>query len=45
MDKVKVMWYRYGTARNLRVVYVLLTLAALAIAGGAPGTGSGQGAG
>ena len=42
MDKLKVVWYQYGTARNLKVVYILLTLAALVVAGGAPSTGSGQ---
>jgi hypothetical protein len=45
MDEIKVLWYRYGTSRNLKIVYILLTLAALVVAGGAPGTGGGNGAG
>ena len=45
MDELKVLWCRYGTPRNLKVIYILLTLAALVVAGGAPGTGSGNGVG
>lgn len=45
MDKFKVLWYQYGTTRNVKVVCVLLTLAALVVAGGAPSTASGNGLG
>jgi hypothetical protein len=45
MDKLKVLWYQYGTARNVKVVCVLVTLAALVVAGGAPSTGGGNGLG
>ena len=37
MDKVKVLWVRYATPRNVKVAYILLALVALAVAGGAPG--------
>jgi hypothetical protein len=40
MQKLTQLWLKYGTQRNLRLLYVLLTLIALAIAGGAP-SGSG----
>jgi hypothetical protein len=45
MQKLNSFWVRYGTPRNLRLVYVLLTLVALAIAGGAPSGSGGGGAG
>jgi hypothetical protein len=45
MGKLNYLWVRYATPRNRKVFYVLLTLAALAVAGGAPGAGSGTGAG
>ena len=45
MDELKVLWCRYGTPRNLKIVYILLTLTALVVAGGAPSTGGGNGAG
>jgi hypothetical protein len=43
VEKLKHLWVQYGTARNLRVVYILITLAALAAAGGAPSAGGGAG--
>lgn len=43
MNKAKVLWVRYATPTNRKVVFLLLTLAALAVAGGAPGAGSGMG--
>jgi hypothetical protein len=45
MEKLNYLWVRYGTARNRKVLYVLLTLVALTVAGGAPGAGSGIGSG
>jgi hypothetical protein len=45
MDKLTNLWFRYGTPRNRKAAYVILALAALAIAGGAPGAGSGTGGG
>jgi len=41
MKKLNCLWTRYGTPQNLKVLYILLTLIALAVAGGAPGGGSG----
>ena len=41
MKKVQYLWGRYATPRNVKIAYVLLTLVALAVAGGAPGGGSG----
>lgn len=43
MAKLNSLWARYSTPCNLRVLYILLTLIALAVAGGAPGNGSGGG--
>lgn len=37
MEKVKVLWTRYGTSRNVKIAYIVLSLVALAVAGGAPG--------
>lgn len=42
MNQLKVLWVRYGTSQNRKIVYILLTLAALAVAGGAPSAGSGM---
>lgn len=42
MDKVKYLWARYGTSRNIKIAYIVLTLVALAVAGGAPGGTSGM---
>ena len=36
MQKLNQLWLRYGTSNNLKVLYLLLTLVALAVAGGAP---------
>ncbi len=45
MEKLKNLWIRYGSARNRKIVFLVLTLAALAVAGGAPsGHGGGGGA-
>ena len=41
MKKLSQMWVRYGTPSNRKVVYILLSLIALAVASGAPGAGSG----
>jgi len=43
MDKLNQLWLRYGTPSNLRILYILLTLIALALAGGAPSGPSGAG--
>jgi hypothetical protein len=43
MKKLSQLGVRYATPRNLRVLYIALTLIALAVAGGAPGAGSGSG--
>jgi hypothetical protein len=45
MEKLSHLWVRHGTSRNLKVLYILVTLIALAVAGGAPGAGSGVGSG
>jgi len=41
MKALQSLWIRYGTPQNAKVLFILLTLAALAVAGGAPGAGSG----
>jgi hypothetical protein len=41
MKKLSHLWARYGTPRNRKAAYVLATLIALAIAGGAPIAGGG----
>jgi len=43
MKELKNLWVRYGTTRNMKVAYIVMTLVALAVAGGAPGAGSGIG--
>jgi len=43
MSSLRSLWISLSMPRNQRVLYVLLTLAALAIASGAPGAGSGTG--
>lgn len=43
MNKLSSLWFQVATPRNRQVVLILLTLAALAIAGGAPSAGSGMG--
>jgi hypothetical protein len=42
MSKLNQLWIRYVTPRNAKTVYILLALAALAVAGGAPGGGGGM---
>ena len=42
MKKLSQMWVRYGTPSNRKVVYILLSLIALAVASGAPGAGGGM---
>jgi hypothetical protein len=41
MKKLNHLWVRYGTPRNLKIAYILMVLAALAAAGGAPVGGGG----
>jgi hypothetical protein len=41
MNKLSQLWVRYGTPRNRKVAYILLSLIALAMASGAPGAGGG----
>ena len=41
MRKLNELWVRYGTPRNLKILYILTVLAALVAAGGAPSGGSG----
>jgi hypothetical protein len=41
MDKLSYLWTRYGTPRNRKIAYIVLSLVALAAAGGAPAAGSG----
>jgi len=43
MQKLNKFWLQYGTPHNLRLLYILLALIALAIAGGAPSGGGGGG--
>ena len=43
MERLKYWWVRYSTPGNRKVFYILLALGALAVAGGAPGAGSGVG--
>jgi len=45
MNKLNQLWLQYGTPNNLKVLYVLLALIALAVAGGAPSSGGGVSAG
>jgi hypothetical protein len=39
MKKLQSMWVQYGTPRNLKTLYILLVLVAMAVAGGAPSAG------
>ena len=41
MEKLSSLWTKYGTPRNRKIAYIVLSLAALAAASGAPGAGSG----
>jgi len=43
MYKINQLWLQYSTPSNLKVLYVLLALVALAVAGGAPSGGGGVG--
>jgi hypothetical protein len=43
MEKLNYLWTKFGTARNRKIAYIVLSLAALAAASGAPGAGSGMG--
>ena len=43
MKKLQSLWVQYGTPSNLKTLYILLVLAAMVVAGGAPGGGSGFG--
>jgi hypothetical protein len=43
MEKLSYLWIRYGKAQNLKTLYILLSLIALAVASGAPGAGGGLG--
>jgi hypothetical protein len=45
MEPLQKVWLRYGTPRNIRLFYILITLATLAVAAGAPSAGSGIGSG
>jgi hypothetical protein len=36
MKEIKYLYSKYANVRSLRVLYVLLTLAAIVLAGGAP---------
>lgn len=42
MKELNQLWIRYVTPRNAKIVYILLALAALAVAGGAPSGGGGM---
>ena len=41
MKTLNYLWIRFGSPRNRKVAYIVLTLVALAASGGAPGAGSG----
>ena len=43
MEKLSYVWTKYGTPRNRKIAYIVLSLVALAAASGAPGAGSGVG--
>jgi hypothetical protein len=45
MKNLNYLWTRFGTPRNRKVAYIVLTLVALAASSGAPGAGSGMGGG
>jgi hypothetical protein len=42
MKKLNHLWVRYGTPRNLKILYISIVLASLAAAGGAPSNGGGS---
>lgn len=41
MEKLNSLWTKFGTPRNRKIAYIVMSLVALAAAGGAPGAGSG----
>jgi hypothetical protein len=43
MKKLNEVWIRYATPKNRKALYIVMVLTALAVAGGAPGAGSGTG--
>jgi hypothetical protein len=45
MNTLNYLWTRFGTPRNRKVAYIVLSLVAMAVASGAPGAGSGLGGG
>jgi hypothetical protein len=40
MHKLNHLWIRYATPQNRKALYIVLSLIALAVAGGAPSAGS-----
>lgn len=42
MKKLQHLWIQYATPQNLKILYIVLVLATLAIAGGAPSAGGGN---
>lgn len=45
MNKLESFAVKYASPRNRKLLYITLSLIALAVAGGAPGAGSGIGSG
>lgn len=45
MNKLSSLYYQHVNPKNIRLLTILLTLAALAVAAGAPSAGSGMGSG
>jgi hypothetical protein len=43
MEKLNSLWYKVTAPQNRKALYIVLALVALAVAGGAPGAGSGIG--
>lgn len=41
MEKLNELWVRYGTPRNRKVAYIVLSLISLVVAAGAPAAGGG----
>lgn len=40
MNQLNRLWIQYATPRNVKLFYIVITLVALAVAGGAPSAGS-----